>query len=34
MSVDHVTELFIDGDERVGNFLETLYASARLIART
>ncbi len=33
MSVDHVTELFIDGDERVENFLETLYACARLIAQ-
>ena len=33
MSVDHVSELLEDGDERVGNFLETLYASARLIAQ-
>ncbi len=33
MSVDHVTELFIGTHESLGNFLDTLYASARLIAQ-
>ena len=32
MSVDHVTGLLSDTDERLGNFLNTLYESARLIA--
>jgi hypothetical protein len=32
-SVDHVTELLISDDERVGNFFETLYECARLIAQ-
>ena len=33
MSVDHVTELFVGTHESLGNFLDTLYASARLIAQ-
>jgi hypothetical protein len=32
MSVDHVTGLLSDTDECLGNFLDTLYESARLIA--
>jgi hypothetical protein len=34
MSVDHVTELLMNGtEEPLGNFLDTLYETARLITQ-